>query len=527
MVKSGNESRRKGTFGNNRLPVTRNYIRPVTRKKLALIGGVGCALVALYYAADAFLLSNTFISSGLLSANHSNFESDCSKCHQSFSGVANSKCSVCHEKTNDKLGVYTYRAHYLYRSEEPKRIQDGISKHGREEKQCAACHPDHQGREASITRVLDAQCATCHYSSFNKDHPPFQSLPDDSTLKMTHVKHTKEVLKKLNTPNIEQACLYCHNPQADGKGFKPLDFDMHCSDCHLTTSDEVKGLTVKDPGNPMSTGVETLDMIQRRKGPGTLWAFYSNPNEFEVRNGKVRKSPVYHRDPWILENLKQIYRTLYTDSTLADLLNASGPGAMKSKQQIYNEAIQALQSYVLGLRSRPEPEVQMELMMIDSLLNEAQRKVNTNGTMLPEIFGMIKTMAVNSSLTQLQGEELDDVAQKLTKPCQACHVVENGAILSVNASQRTFQRAEFDHRAHITQRRCLECHNIIPIEQALGGDTTGIAMIDKASTRNIPAIENCFECHTKDAGSNACVTCHLMHPNKDKRGSLQLFVERQ
>ncbi|MEO8166818.1 MAG: cytochrome c3 family protein [bacterium] len=507
--------------------MAKKYIRPGTRKKMLMLGALGCAMVAIYYFADAFLLKNTFLAAGPVSANHANFESECSKCHLSFRGVVNSKCSVCHEKTNDKLGIYTFKAHYLYRSEEPQRIQEGMSKHGRDEGNCASCHPDHRGRDAKITRVLDSQCAQCHYASFNKDHPPFRTLAaaDDSTLKMTHVKHTKEVLKKLNTTNIEQACLYCHNPQADGKGFKPLDFDMQCADCHLTTSSETPALTIKDGG--ASPGVETLEMIQRRRGPGTIWAFYTNPNEFSVSNGKVKKSPVYHRDPWVLENLKQIFRTLYSDSSLADLLNATGNGVKKGKQQIYAEAIQKLRDYVTGLRSRPEPEVQAELMRIDSLLNAAENKIMRGGEILPDLLPMMKIFAGNSSITQEQRTDLEDFAQKLTRPCQECHVVEHASILSVKASQRTFQRAEFDHRAHITQRRCLECHNVIPVEQALAGDTTGVAMIDRASTHNIPGIQNCYECHTKDAGSNSCVTCHYMHPNKANRGSLQLFVSKQ
>ncbi len=534
MAKEKDASRKKGAFGDVRLPVTKKYIFPLTRKQMTLIGGIGCALVALYYAADAFLLHNTFISSGPLSANHANFESECAKCHQSFSGVKDSKCSTCHEKTNDKLGVYTFTAHYVYRSEDANRIQTSKDKHGSNEKPCASCHPDHHGRDAKLTVVPDMRCSECHYKSFSKDHPEFEfartNAPDDSTLKMTHVKHAKEVLKKLNTPNIEAACLYCHNPMADGKGFRSLDFDIACGDCHLTTSSETPSLTIKDRTNPASLGVETLEMIQQRRGPGTIWAFYTNLNEFSINNGKVKKSPVYHRDPWIEENLKQIYHTLYSDSTLADLLSASGRGAMKSKLQIYNQAIKTLQDYVVGLRSRPEPEVQMELMRIDSLLKEAQQKVNSNGTMLPDIFGMMKMMAENSSLTQSQRNDLEDFAVKLTKPCQECHYVEHAAILSVKASQRTFMRAEFDHRAHITQRRCLECHDIIPVEKALAGDTTVIAivaMIDKAATHNIPTIENCFECHTKETGSSTCVTCHFMHPNKENRGSLQLFVEKK
>lgn len=538
MATDKHENRKKGTFADVRLPVTKKYIKPLSRKLMLIIGGISCGVVAVYYAVDSLLLQNTFISSGPVSANHANFEHECAKCHAPFKGVQDARCSTCHEKTNDQLGVYTFPAHYLYRSEMPSRIADAREKHAADETMCAACHPDHNGRGAKITVVTNAKCATCHYSSFNSDHPEFAfartNAADDSTLKMTHVKHTKEVLKKLNTPNIETACLYCHSPMEDGKGFKPLDYDAHCGDCHLTAKTETASLPIRDPNNPASPGVETLEMIQRRKGPGTLWAFYTNANEFTVAGTRVKKSPVYHRDPWILENLKTVRSMLYTEVGLSDLLKAAGAGAKKSKQLSYNEAIQTLRDYVTGLRSRPEKEIQIELMTIDSLLDIASRVVNMPGAALPDSLLRVSVQMENAALTAQQKQDITDFGERIAKPCLECHVVERAAILSVKASQRTFARAEFDHRAHITQRRCLECHNAIPINDALSQDSIAVAnavakipTLDVAATQNLPKKDNCIVCHTPGAGSNSCITCHFMHPNKSQRGSLQLFVERK
>jgi uncharacterized membrane protein len=86
-------------------------------------------------------------------------------------------------------------------------------------------------------------------------------------------------------------------------------------------------------------------------------------------------------------------------------------------------------------------------------------------------------------------------------------------------------RAEFNHRAHILDRRCLECHVEIPIADALDANTKIDILKDKSSIQNVPKKENCVECHTSTAASNRCVTCHFMHPNKENRGSLQLFVD--
>ncbi len=530
MAKADNGTGRKGTFSDARMSVARRYIRPLTRKQMVMIGGIGCAIVALYYMVDSFALGNTFISSGNVSSNHANFESDCVKCHRPFRGTLDAQCSTCHEKTKDRLGVYSFAAHYVYRSEDPARIQPARSRYGSTEQQCASCHPDHRGRHAAITEVPDGRCASCHYRSFTGDHPEFAFArtlaPDDSTLKMTHVKHTKEVLKKLNTTNIESACLYCHNADKQGKGFLPLDYDRHCGDCHLTTSSETPSLAIKDPASDASPGVETLEMIQRRRGPGTLWAFYTNPNEFNVSGNRVRKSPVYHRDPWILENLKQLRRSLFADTTLADLLNTIAADGRTDTRRMYRDAIAMLQQYALGLRSRPEPEIQAELLRIDSLLKVAQQRLSDGGT-LPDLLPALTRGAANPGLTDAQRQAIEDFALRLSKPCLECHEVSGAAIVAVKASQRTLLRAEFDHRAHITQRRCLECHDAIPVAEALAGDTSGVALLDRASTNNIPKKENCMQCHSPTQASSSCVTCHYMHPNKENRGNLQLFVERK
>lgn len=526
MAKQKDPNKKKGTFSSIRLGVSKKYVFPLSRKTTVFVGSMLAAFILMYYAADTLFLNNTFLMSGKLSSNHASFEADCAKCHESYEGVKDIRCSTCHEKTNDKIGVYTFAAHYVYRSENTDRVQSAHQKVLQKEMPCSACHSEHNGRDARISEVTDAKCSTCHFRSFDNDHPQFSfarlKAADDSTLKMTHVLHTKEVLKFLKTPNIEQACLYCHAPQDDGKGFRSLDFDQHCADCHLTANIETPLLPVKEMNSPMSVGVETLEMIQRRKGPGTTWAFYTNPNEYSSAGARIRKSPVYHRDPWIMENLRLLYRLINTDSTLAELLPASGRGSGSSQREQYLEIIKTLEDYVVGLRSRPETEVQRELTQIDSLLNAIKRGVIAGASTLPDVF---KGLNDYRTVSTLQRQEIDDLAQRLTKPCLQCHYVENASILGVTAIQRTLHRAEFDHRAHITQRRCLECHNVIPLDRAFAGDTTGVAVLDRSSTHNIPTIENCHSCHTKDKGANSCVTCHFMHPNKRNRGNLQLFVE--
>jgi len=527
---------KKGKFGALRLAVSRKYIFPDRRKLMMIAGGLAALAVGAYFAIDFFLLGNRFTTTGPLSSYHATFEKDCAKCHAQFDEVSNAKCSVCHEKAGDDLGTYTFAGHYVYRSGDVSRVSTSAKKSAGLEEPCYMCHQEHLGRDAAITNVPDTRCIECHaYGSFNKKHPPFdfvaEKIPDDSTMKFTHIKHVKEVVKRENVVDIERACLYCHNPQPDGKHFDPIEFDLHCDTCHLTSSVETPALKIKS-AEQSSPGVETLESIRQRRGPGTMWALYMSTSEFTVKAGgaKIVKSPIYHEDPWIMENLKMIRRTIYPDLGFADLLKTSGMPASQNVKTasltIYNEALQTLQSYATGLRGRPEPEVRQDLAVIDSLLKIIQSRVRRASSSLRDTtFATQPAMMMNPALSMAQIEEVRAFALEIAKPCLECHIVSDAGIQRVQKNQQILNRAEFDHRAHILERRCLECHVEIPIARA-DGDTTAVKPSqDRAAIQNIPKIENCIDCHNPKESSNRCVTCHYFHPNKTNRSNLLLYLD--
>jgi hypothetical protein len=528
-----NETRKKGTFSDLRLAVSKKYIFPDRRKVMIVIGGLACLGLLVYFLVDFFFLKGNLTTSGPLSSYHATFEKDCSKCHESFEAVTTAKCKVCHEKTGDDLGVYAFAAHDVYRSGDLKRIKSSEQEHP-----CYLCHQEHLGREAEITNVPDALCTQCHvYGSFNRNHPEFEfvreKIPDDSTMLFTHIRHVKEVVQREKLDDIERACLYCHNPRPDGKSFDLIEFDLHCDACHLTTSQDSGPLKLKDPNDPYAPGVETLESIRSRRGPGTTWAYYMNPNEFTLRAGgtKIVKSPVYHEDPWIVENLKRIRRVLYPNLDLIDLLKTTGPISWKNtksplaKDAPYQEALQTLQDYAMGLRGRPEPEIQMELTKIDSLLEMAQAQLRRQPDMAVNDRFLWAAPQLNPDLTPAQVEDLKIFVDDLTKRCQECHIVSNASIARVQKDQRILNRAEFDHRAHILERRCLECHIEIPIVSRPGDTTVVKKSQDRAAIQNIPTIANCRECHNASESSSRCVTCHYFHPNKTNRASLLLYLD--
>lgn len=483
--------------------------------------GWGTVAVVILFGLFGLFMDAGFASKGPLSSNHATLQKDCTACHAPFASVTNEKCAICHEKYGDRLGVYTFDSHYLYRSDDFQRLVPSP-----QETPCYSCHVEHEGREAEITKVPDDRCLGCHrLGSFNKNHPNFdfeKTKIEKPGLKFTHIRHAREVSKREGLIDVETACLHCHQPNPDGKYFGPIQYDRHCGACHLGPTTATPRLPLKQQNAP---GVETLDSLQRQHSPGASWAFKANPGEFKESGGKIRKLPVHHRDPWIIENLRRLRGLLYRDSGLAELLVASPDVPSKDEKVLVAEAIETLTDRSSELRSAPNPEVQKELDRLAGLLARAARQADdpfgaTDGS---KFFVALEPRTEN--LTEPQIEEINEVIQGLTQPCRDCHEVDKATITRVQKSQRALWRSEFDHRAHILQRRCLDCHTEIPILEHLESPELPKELPDRASIQNIPGIETCRKCHNPGEASNRCVTCHFFHPNKSHRSDLLLYIK--
>jgi len=519
---------KKGFFSFLRLPISKQYLWPDSRRILILIGAIGCLAFLLYFAFDRFVQKNRFISKGPLSTYHASLEKDCTACHTPLKSVLSEKCAVCHELVGDKIGTYSYPAHYIYRSGNRERLKTQSA----HQVACFGCHSEHMGRDQQITDVPDARCLACHaFGSFNSKHPEFEFAAkkeaDDANLQFPHIQHVREVMKKGNFSDVEKACLTCHVPDSNGRGFQPISFDHSCDSCHLTATDKTPALQEKDPANPGAPGALSLETIQKNHDPGTMWAFFINPSEVSKRGGGIVKSPLYHKDPWIMYNLQLIRRTLYPNQGLSDLLTTSGITSESPAQEAparYQEALQTLKEYAAELRGRPEPEVQADLKRIDDLIKVVERKIN-NPTAAMDMTPFEKPLQLNPKLSKEQVEALKTFALDLTEPCRKCHIVSDASIQRVQTDQKVLHRAEFSHRAHILQRRCLDCHTTIPIAESLKSTGTIDPSKDNSAIQNIPTIDTCKQCHRPDLVSNRCVKCHEFHPNKVNRSQLLLYME--
>ena len=521
----------KGFFGPVDLPVTRSYVYPVTRNRLLIIGLVAGGLIAATLVINMQFFRSSLISNGPLSTNHAAIEPECASCHTASEAVSDEKCSVCHEKFADGLGVHTFGAHYVYMSADLTRAFGGEG-----ELACAACHTEHRGRDAVITSVPDASCKGCHeFGSFNAEHPEFEfaakSLPDDQNLTFTHIKHVERILDRKELTDIEQACLSCHIAEPEGRHFEPISFDTQCSTCHLGVGTESEELEVKNPRTPLwgedgvlQLGAETLDTIRDRQGPGEQWALYTSRAEFDIDDGFVTKTRVIHRDPWIGHNLRLLRRVIYPSRGLADLLTASTEVQGHEKRLLYDEAVATLREYADGLRGRSEAWIMEELDGIDRVVGEVERTLRDQNAPLNNARFRLAEQR-NPALTSDDLDEINDFAETVAQPCLQCHRVENATIGRVQHDQQVLRRARFNHRAHISQRGCLDCHTTIPFDDYLDVAGSIDASIDGAAIQNLPAVEQCRQCHTPRLASNRCVTCHDFHPDTDSSSRLLLYVE--
>ena len=519
----------KGSFGDASLPAAGRYVYPRNRNRIVWVSVALGALAGGILAVNLGFGAGGLVANGTLSSAHAVLDTRCAECHVPFEGVGVRTCSACHERFDDTLGAYTFNAHYVYVS------RDRTRAFGREnEVTCAVCHREHRGRQADLlATVSDARCASCHeIDGFDDGHPEFafaaEAMPDDAGLSFTHVRHVDLVLDDRDSENVEVACLACHKPTADAREFQPIRFDTACGDCHLTSGEESAELPVQPRRAPLvraagdgvvlTLGVETLETVRARMGPGEQWAARMSAAHFDVDDNIVVKTGITHADPWVLHNLRRLRRVIFPSGGLADLLVASADVALSDERELYDEALTTLRSYADGLRGRDEEWVQAALFEFDRMTGALERRVSDPNTTLNDT--RFRLSARDARLTEAQLEEIDSFAAEVAQPCTICHTIERATIRRVRQEQQVLRRAKFNHGAHVIQRSCLDCHARIPLSDYLGADEAIDPALDNAAIQNVPTIAACRQCHRPDAAVDRCITCHEFHPNRDAHSRL-------
>lgn len=234
---------------------------------------------------------DTAWSSGSLSLAHKNLGNDCQACHvQPFVAVRDNACMTCHQ--TDAHQHIADGARLLKARGEPtgfagfqRAVANAFNKPaGR----CVDCHTEHEGAGAMpVTR--QQFCADCHEglksrlsdtkiadaADFGVAHPQFRpmlvtgvasdasggktlfqravwskSLRENTGLKFTHGQHlskTNGVAQMVRRRPGQYAagdalgCEDCHQAEAGGARYKPVEMENACESCHSLTFDQIGG----------------------------------------------------------------------------------------------------------------------------------------------------------------------------------------------------------------------------------------------------------------------------------------------
>jgi hypothetical protein len=149
-------------------------------------------------------LFERLVTPGPLISDHAEYEDDCSSCHESFSRDSQRRlCLDCHTEIASDLEVVT-----------------GF--HGLSpdvgERECAACHTDHEGRDADVLGLVE-ETFDHNFTSF-----PLRDSHSDVACLDCHEENT-------SFHAAETECVACHLEDDQHMG----NLGQVCSDCHRET----------------------------------------------------------------------------------------------------------------------------------------------------------------------------------------------------------------------------------------------------------------------------------------------------
>ena len=481
----------------------------------------------LFFSTLAFILSLSWLASGIDWKNPAGWKStDGNSLRANHGPLArvhaawDNQCEACHVPFEpiDGRGLFASASSPSNRSSDQlcMTCHAGPSHHASviesEVKACAECHRDHQGRDASLVRLLDNDCTRCHQAldthidkdkkkavgnrdfalavtGFNvNDHPPFapeavdkvgSKLQDRGRLKFNHARHMMPgIVKKLgDTPyTIDKIPLISQRARYQ-KTDNPTDsIQLDCASCHQLDASE--------------TSTKPTGSVAQSRSPGR-----------------------YYR-PITFENDCRACHTLTFDP---------------------------------GMKNVEVPHGVQPDLVIDFLKRTYAAQILSDQPKLLEVYVPATRLPGKSPIPSRAQKALDDAVTKASaflfpvddpgqtdqnrNNCLECHYYGKESLKGIpssveptNVPEIWFRHASFDHTAHRAVS-CRDCH-AGSYGMSADGKTTNPKGSISARDYLIPSIDNCAECHapTQERGwfgtaptslsggaSFDCTECHRYH----------------
>lgn len=262
------------------------FPHPGNNRQLLIVSLMAGAAVMLGAAVLYVGGARQTLSPGNVAAHHARIDLKCAQCHDAGAGVEALRCERCHDPV--ATGRLLHTAHVLLGSGD-----SGVADRA-ETLNCAQCHNDHRGREASLRAVSDLECAACHSFRSLQGHPEFAALREkvapQGGMDFDHDRHVVEAEKARGA-----TCQTCHEQTPDRRGFQPMTFERQCASCHLKNG-LLAGETDFIPPDlvvlPADVPAESLGASRPE--------IQSNPR------GRYKAVGLRHRDEWVLYNAARL-----------------------------------------------------------------------------------------------------------------------------------------------------------------------------------------------------------------------------
>ncbi len=456
---------------------------------------------------------------GPLSAKHANFttEQGCAACHPAHgAGLGrwvkaafshtdmNAQCSTCH-----KFGGFAHQPHNEIFDTNPRA----------RETDCRQCHTEHQGANANLTTITDAQCHTCHtvqFKRFDKGHSAFAvDFPHSARpgIRFNHAKHLLEYFKQPeHAVRAQQTCTECHAASPGERNIRTAGFDAACARCHEEQIPQTELVLLRLPEKPADP---------TKLGPDDATTFMA---WFFQRAGTTNYGTA-------LQQFMTAAATVGVESLASELKKPAGTNASAALVEGLSPELVArpAQLWLKGEKVEPPAlKVQSGWYWLEDLLPELRYKPARHADAAARAwleFSLIAAShATSASDAKRAADFRNEVAHQRTGVgrCVKCHAI------SETASQaepkvawhyrggQLREHTKFSHGAHLGLTRCNDCHALNP-QADFEGQFKDFTTTTGVSNFKSIALANCTSCHAEKKVRNDCLLCHQYHRESSVR----------
>jgi hypothetical protein len=265
----------------------------------------------------------------------------CMNCHEDSLAAQHAMCP--HNVAPTELAKVTRRVN---RAES----EPGNSLHiSHQEIDCSVCHQEHHGGD-QLTTLTDAQCQTCHASSFDSfetGHPEFTNYPQQRRARIAF-DHAAHFGRHFPEKGQSFDCALCHLPDGSQNVMQLAPFEQSCAQCH---NDQILD-SVADGMVLLSLPMLDMKAIEQAGFSVGNWPLsatgdfdgvipapmrvllLADPTAKEILSARGSKFEFIDLDPENRQDVKQAVELTWAIKRLLGDLSAKGPLELKRRMEL-------------------------------------------------------------------------------------------------------------------------------------------------------------------------------------------------